>query len=85
MHADLINFQLYFVFFCSLISFSAAVPFLPFSCNLMCFFTDRFVFDGPKQLNWDVESSINVPEVHRGSNQGFALDQSLVLFLQHLL
>jgi len=62
------------------ISFSAAVPFLPFSCNFVCFFTDRFAFDSPKQLSWDVESSLNFPEVHRGSNQGFTLNQARLIF-----
>lgn len=64
---------------------SAAVPFLPFSCNFICFFSDRFLFDGPKQLNWDLKSSINFPEGWRVPNKSFTLKKLLFYFQKHPL
>lgn len=59
-------YELLLVFLCSIISLlyllSATVPLFAFSCNFKCFFTDRFLFDGSKQPNWDLESSRNIPE-----------------------
>lgn len=63
MHAIFIDFQLLFssghLFLCY--TFFSCSPFLPFSCNFICFFMGGF--DGPNQLKWDVESSMNFPEV----------------------